>query len=162
MRRIISVIALAASIAATPASASLWRLAARGGEAPQRSLFFVDIDSIRRTGNEMTLVTVSLFEGTTTNRDFDKSVVTRRANCASMSSQITRSEYYRAGKLLETSTTPGNMITHEVNSVMYGTLQAACGQRAYLGAPVTSPMPYWPAVPSYSPPSSTTSGKNQH
>ena len=146
MRRLALLLGLSGIVAADPASAALWRLAATGGAAPERSIFYVDIDSIRRSGDDLTVVTLSFFETTTANRDFDKSIITRRANCAAMTSQITRSEFYLKGKLLQVDTAGGNLVNHSAGSVMYGTLMAICGKRAYIGEPVTTPQPYWPPV----------------
>lgn len=139
MRLVSSLVALACAATAFPAAANNWRLASTAGAQPDRSHFYVDVDSISRNGDEITFTTMSVYERSTDKRDFDLSINRRRGSCSAMSSQIVSGRYFAAGKLLENNTTPGDMVTSNPGSIIYGTMMAACGKRDWQGAVTTNP-----------------------
>jgi len=140
MRRLALLLALAGTVTAMPASAELWRLASDGGAAPDRMHYYVDIDSVRRNGDTVEYTTMTVYERISGDRDYDRSWIKRRGNCASMSSQMLVTSFYAKGKLLETDSTPDKWITHQDGSIAYGMLSAVCGKRAYRGNPTTDPI----------------------
>lgn len=138
MKCVARTLAVAGLMMAGTAQAETWRQAASSDE----SIFFVDLDSIRRTGDTIKFMSMSVFGGTTETRDFDKSVIQRNAICSSRSSQIFEARYYAGDTLLEYARTPGKMIEHGPDSVMNGVMQAACGDRAYQSPVVADPVAY--------------------
>jgi hypothetical protein len=120
-------VALIALTAAAPAFAQDWRISAISGEKPDRTVYLIDASSVARTGDTVTFTTQSIFEQLTDSRDFDRSVTKRRGTCSAMSSQIVENTYYAKGSFQNTDSSPGNIITHKPNTVMYDALQMACG-----------------------------------
>lgn len=123
---------------ATPALAQQWHVASVSGDAPDRSVYFVDAN-FRRTGNVVRFSTQSVFESLTDGRDFDRSVTQRRGNCATMASTIMRNDYYVDGRLLSSDPAPGSEITHREGTILYGVMQIVCGTRQVDGEPVATP-----------------------
>jgi hypothetical protein len=140
MGRITSLLlAATALIAASPAAAQTWRIASTGGTAPGRSVYFVDLSSIQRTGSTVIFTTSTIFEGITADRDWDRSVTKRKGDCTAKSSQILQNTFFDGGTEIDSSDEPGNMIVHGENSIMRGVLDAVCGDGTYDGAVVANP-----------------------
>jgi hypothetical protein len=98
MGRITSLLlAATALIAASPAAAQTWRIASTGGTAPGRSVYFVDLSSIQRTGSTVIFTTSTIFEGITADRDWDRSVTKRKGDCTAKSSQILQNTFFDGG-----------------------------------------------------------------
>lgn len=139
MRIAFSLIALAVSVAAMPAAANPWRLAASGGELGDRSQFYVDLGTVIRDGDDVTFTTMTVYEKTDGARDFDLSVNKRRGNCATMAGNILAGRYSVAGKLLEDNTSPTTPAIYPTGSMMYDVLATVCGKSDWLGPETTSP-----------------------
>ncbi len=121
----------AALFVAGPAAAESWRMAGYGGEAPQRSVYLVDTDSISRIGDTVRFRSSTIWESFTPDRDFNKSITTREASCGQKSSLIVTNSFYADGVLVSTDDNRGTMITHAANSLMRGVLDAVCGDGSY-------------------------------
>jgi hypothetical protein len=132
------VLAMLILTGAAPAFAQQWHVASVNGEAPDRTVYFVDA-AFRRTGTIVRFSTQSIFESLTDGRDFDRSVTQRRGNCATMSSAIMRNEYYARGRLLSSDPSPGSEIRHSEGTILYGVMQIVCGARALDGSAVATP-----------------------
>lgn len=128
-----------ALVAASPAAAQDWRLVTMSGDSPQRMAWLLDAGSIRRDGNTLTVRTQTVFENTNTDRDFDRSVHLREADCTTISSTIVAISYYAGGKHLSSDEMRGNTVTHRPGTVMHAVVSAACGQRGYIGGPYSDP-----------------------
>lgn len=126
--------------AAAPASAELWRLASEGGTAPDRSHVYVDVDSVRRSGDQVTFTSTTVYERIGGGRDYDRSWIQRRANCATMSSQMMVTSFYAGSRLVGTDRTLGDWLAHKPGSIGHGLLMAVCGQRGYRSSPVADPI----------------------
>lgn len=162
MRLMLYVTAAAIAVtAAAPASAELWRLASDGGTPPDRSHVYVDIDSVRRTGDQVTFTTTTVYERIGGNRDYDRSWIQRRANCGTMSSQMMVTSFYAGTRLLGTDRSLGQWIAHKEGTIAHGLLMAVCGQRAYRGSPITDPISA-SRVKFGASSTPGTSGKNSH
>lgn len=137
MKRALWGIAATITVATSGAAqAASWRLAGTSDEAA----FFVDVDSVRRSGDALSFSTMSVFAGVTDTRSFDKSIISRNALCASRSSQIVTGDYYLGGKLIEHDTSSGEMRAHGPTSVMAAVVATACGDQAYAGPVVADPV----------------------
>lgn len=129
------------ALAADPAAAAQWRLAAMSGERPDRMVFFVDAESIRREGDDVRFWTQTIVERATSAQDWDRSVTYRHGSCVDSSSAIVQNSFYNAGRLLETDGEARPRVFHQPDSVMYGVMQAVCGREAWASDPVADPEP---------------------
>lgn len=125
--------------AAEPAAAQGWRRAAEGGDKPNRTVYFVDAGSIRRTGNTIRFWTTTVWEEMTADRDFNRSVTLRDGDCNEMTSAVVQNMFYDGTKLLETDTDPRQAVHHSPDSVMYGVLNIVCGRENYEAEGTTDP-----------------------
>ena len=139
MRIACSLIALAATVAATPALADTWRLASTGNtEAPDRADYYINTDSVRRDGDFVNFTTMSVYEQIGS-RGYNRAVVQQRGNCASMSSQSLLYNFYAGARLVATDNKSIDWTTHREGSIAYGILLTACGKRPYRGDPTSDP-----------------------
>lgn len=141
MRKLILIIVGLVSVAATPATAGQWRVAAMSGERPDRIVFLVDVESLRREGDSVRFWTQTIVERATNEQDWDRSVTFRRGNCADGSTAILQNSFYNSSRELETDRTERPVVYHQPDSVMYGVMQAVCGREAYVTDPVENPEP---------------------
>lgn len=124
-------IAGAMLLAASPAAAQSWRMAGYGGQAPDRSVYIVDTDSISRIGDTVRFKTSTIWEIFEPDRDFNRSITQREGSCATKSSAIVTNNFYADGKLVSQQTTRGQMVTHGANSLMRAVMDAVCGDDSY-------------------------------
>lgn len=124
---------------ASPAFADDWRVSTISGEKPARTVYLIDVSSILRDGDTVTFMTQSIFENTTANRNFDRSITRRRGSCSAMSSQIIENSYYANRVFLNTELTPGDVITHRDGTIMHDVLAQACGIKAINAATIANP-----------------------
>ena len=140
--RAIAGLGLAVSLmSATPAMAANWRVAATGGDAPDRSVFLVDTESIRRNGDSIRFWTHTIMERVDNERDWDRSVTLREGSCADSSTAIVQNSFYRAGEHVETDRERLAAVFHQPGSMMHGVMAAACGRREYVTEGVSDPEP---------------------
>ena len=139
MRIAFSLIALLASVAAVPAAANSWRLASNGGDAPDRGRYYIDLDSVRRSGDIVDFTSMSVYEGMRKS-GYNRAVVVQRGNCATMSSQSLIYKFYVGSNLVQTDDSGTEWSPNKEGSLAYGILMAACAKRAYWGDPTTDPV----------------------
>ena len=141
MRGLISIVIGLAAFAATPAMAGQWRVAAMTGEAPDRIVFLVDVESLSRTADSVRFWTQTIVERSTDAQDWDRSVTFRQGNCADSSSAILQNSFYRSGRELETDRTARPPVLHQPDSVMHGVMRAVCGREPWVTDAVEDPEP---------------------
>jgi hypothetical protein len=140
--RAIAELGLAASLmTATPAAAASWRVAAIGGDAPDRSVFLVDTESVRRNGESIRFWTQTIMERVDEERDWDRSVTLREGSCAEHSTAIIQNSFYRGGEHVETDRERLAPVFHQPGSMMHGVMETACGRRDYVTEGVGDPEP---------------------
>ena len=133
--------ALFSLVAAPPAWAGQWRVAAMSGEAPDRIVFLVDAGSIARDGDEVRFWTQTIVERPENEQDWDRSVTFRQGSCRDSATAILQNSFYNAGRELETDRTARPLVFHQPESLMYGVMQAVCGREAWVTDPVEDPEP---------------------
>jgi hypothetical protein len=136
MRR--TLLALAALALPHAAQAESWRLAAYSAQAPQMA-YFVDVDSVRRNGNIVTFKQQTIYETTSPTRDFDRSMLTRQADCGAMTSFMRDSSFYVRGKYLDTEAGPSDPTVAKPGSVLLTMLTTVCGRGDYFSPVVSNP-----------------------
>ncbi len=135
-----SLLALAALLVPQAAWADNWRMAAYSGTDMQQQLaYFVDIDSIQRTGTKITFNSQTIYQALTDARDFDRSVIKREADCANMSTRMLDSNFYAAGKFLGNESGAGDFVTAKTGTVLETMLNVACGRGDYRSPVVADP-----------------------
>ncbi|MDG2534882.1 hypothetical protein P6144_14575 [Sphingomonas sp. HITSZ_GF] len=134
----LALFALAALVAPHTASAQSWRLAAYSNQAPQMA-YFVDVDSVRRNGNIVTFKQQTIYETTSPTRDFDRSMLTRQADCAAMTSFMRDSSFYVRGTYLDTEAGPSDPTVAKQGSVLLTMLTTVCGRGNYFSEVVANP-----------------------
>lgn len=117
--------------AASPAAAENWRMTGFGGEAPDRTVYLVDLDSISRIGNTIRFRTSTIWEAASSSNDFNLTLTQREGNCAKMASGVTVNEYYLDAELIDKDEEPTGQNVHSPESLIYATLAAACGDESY-------------------------------
>lgn len=135
--------ALSASIllAAAGTASEGWRFVDTGSSNDGTvSAYYVDSYSVVRNGDKVRFRTTTIFNNTTADRDWDRSITTREGSCAAKASAILMNDYYRSGKLLEHNTDPGEVRTHSEGSMMHGAMSMVCGDEAYAGPVVADPV----------------------
>lgn len=131
---------LAAALAANAQAPSTdWRLAATGGESPQRMAYFVEEASVRRDGDSVRFWTQTVMESPLDESDWDRSVTLRQGSCRDGSSAIVQNSYYYRGRFLETTRSGERPIVHQPGSMMEGVLDIVCGRADYLSASTPDP-----------------------
>lgn len=139
MRTVFSLIALAASVAAMPAAANTWRLASNGGESPDRGRYYIDVDTVRRSGDMVEFTSMSVYESMRSS-GYNRAVVAQRGNCATMSSQSLLYKFYVDGKLVQTDDSSNQWSPNKEGTLAYGILMAACGKRDFWGSATGDPV----------------------
>jgi hypothetical protein len=134
----LTLLALAALILPNTASAQTWRLAAYSNQAPQMA-YFVDVDSVRRNGNIVTFKQQTIYEATSPTRDFDRSMLTRQADCSAMTSFMRDSSFYIRGRYLDTEAGPSDATLAKPGTVLLTMLNTVCGRGDYFSPVVTDP-----------------------
>ncbi|MFS2112543.1 surface-adhesin E family protein [Sphingomonas sp. Sphisp140] len=134
----LTLLALAALVVPHTASAQNWRLAAYSNQAPQMA-YFVDVDSVRRNGNVVTFKQQTIYETTSPTRDFDRSMLTRQADCAAMTSFMRDSSFYVRGTYLDTEAGPSDPTLAKPGTVLLTMLETVCGRGNYFSPVVTNP-----------------------
>jgi hypothetical protein len=118
-----------------------WRIVDTGsGSDGVISAYFVDSYSVVRNGDTVRFRTSTIFNTTTEDRDWDRSVTTREGSCAAKASAILSNEYYRGRKLIERSDERGERRAHSEGSMMHGAMNMVCGDEAYGGPVVADPI----------------------
>lgn len=117
--------------AASPAAAENWRMTGFGGDAPDRTVYLVELDSISRIDNTIRFRTSTIWESGSSSNDFDLTLTQREGNCAKMSSAVVVNEYYLDGTLIDRDDEPAEQSVHSPESLIYATLAAACGDEDY-------------------------------
>lgn len=120
------------------ASAEAWRLAAYSTDAPQM-VYMIDVDSIQRQGTRVTFKQQSIYETTSPTRDFDRTVMTRQADCFSRESSFGDSSFFINGKLLGSEKGPSTTTTAKDGSVLFYMIEAVCGRRDFFSPVLGSP-----------------------
>ena len=139
VRKIVAAILVASM--ATPAAAAQWRVASWGGDRPQRSVFLVDVETLRREGDTVHFWTQTILESPPSDQDWNRSVTYRRGSCADNSTAILQNSFFNAGRQIDTENEPRPAVVHQRDSVMFGVMQAVCGREAWLTEPVGDPEP---------------------
>ncbi|MBN8844232.1 MAG: hypothetical protein J0H88_13405 [Sphingomonadales bacterium] len=137
---IIGALGLSVLLAAAGATEG-WRFVDTGSSGDGiASAYFVDSYSVARNGDTVRFRTSTIFNTTTEDRDWDRSITQREGSCAAKASTIVTNEYYRNGKLLDRDTNPGERRTHSAGSMMHGAMSMVCGDEAYGGPVVADPV----------------------
>jgi len=134
----LTLFALAALVVPNAASAQNWRLAAYSNTAPQMA-YFVDVDSVRRNGNTVTFKQQTIYETTSPTRDFDRSMLTRQADCSAMTSFMRDSSFYVRGTYLDTEAGPSDPTLAKPGTVLLTMLTTVCGRGNYFSEVVANP-----------------------
>jgi hypothetical protein len=134
----LALFALAALTLPHAAQAQNWRLAAYSNQAPQMA-YFVDVDTVRRNGNIVTFKQQTIYETTSPTRDFDRSMLTRQADCAAMTSFMRDSSFYVRGTYLDTETGPSDPTLAKPGTVLNTMLTTVCGKGDYFSPVVSNP-----------------------
>ncbi|MDQ0250004.1 hypothetical protein J2W22_002068 [Sphingomonas kyeonggiensis] len=134
----LTLLALAALVVPHTASAQNWRLAAYSNQAPQMA-YFVDVDSVRRNGNVVTFKQQTIYETTSPTRDFDRSMLTRQADCTAMTSFMRDSSFYVRGTYLDTEAGPSDPTLAKPGTVLLTMLNTVCGKGDYFSPVVANP-----------------------
>lgn len=134
----LTLFALAAFAVPHSATAQSWRLAAYSTEAPQMA-YFVDVDSVRRNGYIVTFKQQTIYEATSPTRDFDRSMLTRQADCSQMTSLMRDSSFYVRGTYLDTEAGPSDPTIAKPGSVLRTMLDTVCGRGNYFSEVVANP-----------------------
>jgi hypothetical protein len=133
-----ALLALVALVVPHTASAENWRMAAYSNTAPQMA-YFVDVDSVRRNGNTVTFKQQTIYETTSPTRDFDRSMLTRQADCSQMTSFMRDSSFYVRGTYLDTEAGPSDPTLAKAGTVLLTMLTTVCGKGDYFSPVVTNP-----------------------
>lgn len=139
MRNTLLMVAAGVSIAATPAAADNWRRIGETGSAPTRIEFYVNVDSIHRTGDTLTVSTATVYE-TSTARKYTHAMMFRTVDCAASMSQITMGKFYNGDSLVSTDDQAADRVAPSQGSVGYDIVMAVCGKADYFGPPVSDPV----------------------
>lgn len=134
----LTLLALAALAIPHTASAQNWRLAAYSDQAPKMA-YFVDVDSVRRNGNVVTFKQQTIYETTSPTRDFDRSMLTRQADCTAMTSFMRDSSFYIRGTYLDTEAGPSDPTVAKPGTVLLTMLNTVCGRGDYFSPVIPSP-----------------------
>lgn len=134
----LALFALAALALPQAAQAQNWRLAAYASDAPKMA-YFVDVDSVRRNGNIVTFKQQTIYETTSPTRDFDRSMLTRQADCTAMTSFMRDSSFYVRGTYLDTEAGPSEPTVAKPGSVLLTMLNTVCGRGDYFSPVVANP-----------------------
>ena len=116
-----------------------WRVAAVGGDAPHRTVFFVDAANVEREGDTVRFWTQTILEEPVQGGTFDRSVVLREGDCRAMASAMVRRIFYLNGTLAENDDDRGETTPHPHDSMMGGVMEAVCGKSDYASPPVPDP-----------------------
>ncbi|WP_422060589.1 surface-adhesin E family protein [Sphingopyxis sp.] len=128
-------------LAAAGAAQEGWRLVDTGtGNDGVVSAYFVDSYSVVRSGDTVRFRTSTIFNSTTDDRDWDRSITTREGSCAAKASTILSNDYYSGSELLEHNSDPGERRAHSVGSMMHGAMSMVCGDEAYASPVVADPV----------------------
>jgi hypothetical protein len=133
-----TLLALAALVVPHTASAQTWRLAAYSNDQPQMA-YFVDVDSVRRNGNIVTFKQQTIYEAISATRDFDRSMLTRQADCSAMTSFMRDSSFYVRGRYLDTEAGPSDPTIAKPGTVLLTMLNTVCGRGNYFSEVVGNP-----------------------
>lgn len=135
-----SLLALAALVAPQAAWADSWRMAAYSGVDMQQQLtYFVDVDSIQRTGSKITFNSQTIYQALTDARDFDRSVIKREADCGTMATRMIDSNFYAGGKFLGNESDVGDEVIAKPGTVLEGMLNVVCGRGDYKSPIIADP-----------------------
>ncbi|MDF7774615.1 hypothetical protein P1X14_05100 [Sphingomonas sp. AOB5] len=121
------------------ASAQSWRVASIAGQSPDRTAYVIDASTVVLRGDIIEFRTQSIYETMGDVRDFNLSEIRRRGNCRTMQHQILSDNYYANGTLLSSNDNPGQMLTANEGSAIWGVLLTACGKRDYATQPIANP-----------------------
>jgi len=116
-----------------------WRVAALGGDAPNRTVFFVDAARVERSGDRVRFWTQTIMESPPEPGAFDRSVILREGDCLAMSSAMLDSFFYANGRLIEQDSDRGESAVHPADSMMAGVMEAVCGSSDYSSEPIDDP-----------------------
>ena len=116
-----------------------WRVAALGGDAPNRTVFFVDAARVERSGDRVRFWTQTIMESPPEPGAFDRSVILREGDCSAMSSAMLDSFFYANGRLIEEDRERGEATVHPADSMMAGVMEAVCGSSDYSSEPIDDP-----------------------
>ena len=125
-------------IGESAAAAAEWRLAAFGGQAPDRQAYFVDATSVVRNGDSVRFWTQTIAESVG-DGDWDRSLTLREGSCSALSSAVVQNSFYRSGRLVDADTERQQSIVHAPETMMEGVMLAVCGREAYLSEAVGDP-----------------------
>lgn len=138
----LSLLILLPLLAPQAALAETWRAAAYSA-SPTPMVYFVDIDSVQRSGNKVTFRQQTVYSATSATRDFDRTLTTREADCGAKTSSMRDSSFYVAGKYLDTEAGPGNVTTAQAGSVLLQMIDAVCGRADFLSPVLTISAERW-------------------
>lgn len=138
----LSLLVLLPLLAPQAAFAESWRAAAYSS-SPTPMVYFVDVDSVQRSGNKVTFRQQTVYSATSATRDFDRTVTTRDADCVAVTSSMRDSSFYVAGKFLDTEAGPGNVTTAQPGSILLQMINAVCGRVDYLSPVLTVSAERW-------------------
>jgi hypothetical protein len=135
-----SLLALATfSLAAAPATAGSWRVTGVGGEAPDRSVYLVDVDTIRRSGDKVTFDSMTIWE--VADEDMDSSRTQREGNCTTRMAFIIRNSFFLDGKLMSEEKEPTAPTEAKAETMIGDVLDAVCGRLDYATDADSDPEP---------------------
>lgn len=122
--------------AASPAAAQSWRVTGVGGEAPDRSVYLVDVDSIWRNGDNVRFKSMTIWE--VADGDTDRSVTDRAGNCKTRIAYIEKNRFYLEGELQseDGETEPAEA---KAETMIGDVLDAVCGRYDYITDPSADP-----------------------
>lgn len=129
MKPLTLLVLAAFSIAASPATAGSWRVTGVSGEAPDRAVYLVDVDSIQRSGSKVNFNSMTIWE--LDDADMDSSRTARVADCSTRQHHIVRNSFYLAGKLTSEETEPTDSAIAAPDTMMGDVLDAVCGRLNY-------------------------------
>lgn len=124
--------------AAAPAAAESWRVTGVGGEAPDRSVYLVDTDSIWRNGDKVRFKSMTIWE--MAENDTDRSITDRAADCKTRLASIEKNRFY-LGSELQSEDGETKPAEAKAETMIGDVLDAVCGRLDYSSEAVADPVP---------------------
>jgi hypothetical protein len=122
---------------AAPAAAESWRVTGISGEAPDRAVYLVDVDSIRRNGDKVNFDSMTVWE--VADADMDSSRTQREGDCWTRMTFIVRNSFFLDGRLTSEEKEPTEPVEAKSETMMGDVLDAVCGRLDYVTDPVANP-----------------------
>ena len=130
---------LAFAVAGTSAQAAVWRPVAMFGERGSYNIYFVDFDSINRSGDDVTFSYWQVMQNPE-NLGYDNDITSLTANCSDKSYSKTTIRAFMGTNLVQTAG-PVAQVSATPGSVIDQTIDGACGKLA--PGPVTADPYHW-------------------